>query len=308
MIEQEHAEHALDWTRYVNILLARKWQLALVFIIALPFGVVVAHFVPLKYTATMTVTAARYASDTKPATSGASLGSLLSSPDQGELSDFALYLKLFDSQLVAQRIYQDHPDLVHRIFASEWRGDHWAPPMGIRPVLRSIVYRMVGARPWSPPSTLELAAFLHGVDVEPDRRTPVAIVTLQMRDRALALEILTVLHDEAESVLKNEATVRSSIKADFLERMASNSRAVDVSQTVATAEIRNEIAATVSRAPVPFAAEYISPPTAPALPSQFGRVLAPLAVAVLALLIASFYFILADYFPALPFGNKPRHH
>ncbi len=137
----------LDRQRHWQVV-RTKWPiLIVVFLVFLPVGVLLARLITPVYTATMIVTAARYTSDTKPGSPSGGLNSILS-PQSGQLSDFQFYVKMFDSTLVAERILKDHPDLVHKIFANQWRNGHWVPPptssqrnqeLHVRPGRRQIV-------------------------------------------------------------------------------------------------------------------------------------------------------------------------
>ncbi len=69
---------------------------------------------------------------------------------------------------------------------------------------------------------------------------------------------------------------------------------MDVRQTVAEEQVHDEISAAISNAPVPFAAEYISPPNAPLLPNGTPRLYLPLVLSSFATLLAYFYFLLRN--------------
>ncbi|MGC8537213.1 MAG: hypothetical protein ACP5QR_17135 [Rhizomicrobium sp.] len=278
----------LDWGRYVQVLRAHWRALLIAFLLSLPIGFGLARLIPMQYTATMEVTAARYTSDTKPLTQ-TGVASLLN-PQAGQLTDFALYLKLLDSFPVAERIFNDHPTLVRQIFANQWSHGRWVPPDTWRQKLRDALYSVVGATAWEPPTPLTLKAYLANVSITADRQDPVATITVSNKSRKLAIEILTVIHHEAEYILKTQAERRSAVKAKFLTRLLRNSHLVDVAQTVASEAVRNEISAAISKAPVPFAAEFISPPNAPMLPDQKPRIFAPFVISALVAVIVFFVF------------------
>ncbi|MFZ1989597.1 MAG: hypothetical protein WAW96_07465 [Alphaproteobacteria bacterium] len=257
------------------------------------FGVVYAHFVPANYPVQMTVTAARYTSDTKPVTAGSAL-SLLARADSGELSDFALYTEVLTSLSVSQKIFDDHPEIVLQLFRAEWRNGAWAPPHTMAQLIKNFVYGLVGASAWAPPDAWRLSQLLGGmVHIEKNGRNPIATISIRGRDRKFGIELLYVLHEEAESILKAEAYDRSENKAKFLLDMMEHTSALDLATQIGEVQLRNRMSAALSRSPVPFAAEFISPPDGPARASALPHLLAPIIVAII-FVLATLLALLAN--------------
>lgn len=258
--------------RIFRAYLLRRWYLALAFMgVSAAAGLFAAPFVPLDYTATMVVTAARYSDDAKPSDNSTGI-SLLQSLNTQKLSDFGLYLLTLDSLRVAGALFQDHPELVHQVFEREWQRDHWAPSDSLAFAAKSDIYRLFDAKPWAPPTPFDLAQFLQrAMKIDKDFRDPVATVSITLPDRALAISLLTAVHEEAERILKEDARKRAAAKVRFMDQLAAQSQKRDVQQSIGDLLLRDILADSLADAPIPFAADFISSPDAPLRPSVLPR-------------------------------------
>jgi hypothetical protein len=280
----------------IRIVKARFRLLLAAFAVGVLIGIPAARLMPLSYVASMTVTPARYASDTKPATQTGVVSLLSTGADAGELSDFAFYLQLLTSQQVAEALFKYKPDIVHQLYKGQWKGDHWEQPPGVMPAITRAIYSLMGAPAWEPPSPLDLSTRLSTmISVEKSARSPVATVSVRTGDRAFGIALLVAVHSQAEAIMKYSARTRSEIKAQFLMNLLSKTPGVGVNDAIVQAEIRNQIAAAVTRSPVPFAAEFIAAPDAPLVPDRRSRLTFPLFLGLLGAIGTLAYLLLRHW-------------
>ena len=148
-----------------------------------------------------------------------------------------------------------------------------------------LIYGLLGSSAWAPPDPLSLSERLQAeVKVQKSTRTPVAVISYTTPDRQLGIDLLTALHQETESLMKDNARVVSEAKVLFLSKLIASTPSVSVNSAIMQSEIRSQITAAISQSPVPFAAQFIAKPGAPVLPNRTILIILPAVCGVLALL------------------------
>jgi hypothetical protein len=276
-------------------LIRRNYRL---FTIATVLGVLLgfplAHLVSQQYVASMTVTSARYAQEGSSASPGGGVAISLFSQIGGtsQLSDFDLYLEMLTSTQVSGLIFKDHPDLVRKLYKGEWHGDHWGPPNTVRYSITRFIDGLLGIQSWSPPDPLRLSETLGGIITsKKDLRDPIAVISTRSPDRQLAVDLLTAIHDESEASMRASAVAIRNTQAEYLEELLKRTQNLSISDAVTQGQVRELIGAALSRSPAPFAADFISPPSAPAYPDHKVRQLTPVLMGIIGF-VATFVFLL----------------
>lgn len=174
-------------------------------------------------------------------------------------------------------------------YAGEWNAEQgrWEPPSGAVASTRRAISELLGGRPWQPPGPARLATDLKSALLfAPVGKSQMMRISIRTPKPQFAVELLTVLHKAADSIIREQQKRRVVAYLDYLNRSLPQ---------VANSENRTAITGlvveqqrqlmTLSADNVTFASEVVEPPSIPYRPIGLGP-LAVLAISILVGLIA----------------------
>ncbi|MCB9958149.1 MAG: hypothetical protein H6843_05980 [Rhodospirillaceae bacterium] len=216
------------------------------------------------------------------------LATVLTGAEETEVTDYQRFLQLLTSVEVAARIVDARPDLVRRLFAGQWdaAAGSWHPPEGWSARLSACVRAWFGAPAWQPPEAEELAERL-GRDLVVERvgTTAMRRVLLAHADRALALEVLAVLHTTADEILRGHAARRAAGQIAYLNQQLTEARLAEHRLALGRLLGQQERQAMLIAADGPYAADLVERPSAldrPTVPEPLLVLAAGIAVSLVA--------------------------
>lgn len=207
------------------------------------------------------------------------------------VSDFARYLALLTSVPVAERLVAD-PEIMHRLFEDSWdeaAGD-WRPPMGPGALLTRSLRWVAGHPTWAPPDAVDLSRLLKKhLAIESVSGGPMRRLVFRHERRDFALLLLTRLHGATEAHLRDEARRRLLAEmAHVGDRMVGMAN-LDRQRSLASMVSEQEQTLMMLEVGLPYAADPLERPSAPALADWPNPVLLVPAGALAALALGLFY-------------------
>lgn len=188
------------------------------------------------------------------------------------LSDFARYVYLLSAVPITEKLLAQ-PDfatgLLPRLFPERWDTTHkvWHLPGGIIGWGQRIILGVVGRETWSTPDAQRLSQWLRQrLNTDTIARTPMRRLSLRHPDRALAVMLLSRLHEAADSHLRTEAERRTQTQIAYIRKRATTVTYQDHRQALAGLLAEYERVATMLAIDLPFAADVIEPAYAQSLP------------------------------------------
>ena len=190
-----------------------------------------------------------------------------------ELSDYTRYLQLLTTPNVMAGLQDKVPNLLPTLFSREWDQTHsqWQPPRGFTATLRRFLNWSLRRPGWRAPDTERLSGYLAkevkiSMVTLPGTPTPMRRITYRNADRGLAIGILYGLHQSAEGLLREEADRRSQAVIEYIQmemgKIGLQEHRAALVQLLAEQErVRMMISLNL-----PYAADIITPPTAPLQP------------------------------------------
>lgn len=253
----------------IALVVIRNWRIALL-------SVIVAVLLALFY---LRVTAPSYDAEmvVAPATDnnltpnlGSSLGGIsglasaagIRLPDSETVTPFAKFIELTQSEALADRIQKKYNFL--KFFNRgrwDWSANQWRPATGILSQMQQIMAAVTGVQKPTNPTSFDLAKILQErLTIEIIPKTGMRRIGFSDRDPKIAVFFLTVIHNEADEMLREDAQSRSNRQIAYLrERL----------QTVTVNEERTALSnllevqeqqAMLSESGLAFAAHLVEPP------------------------------------------------
>ncbi len=190
-----------------------------------------------------------------------------------ELSDYTRYLQLLTTPDAMPMLQEKVPNLLQTLFSREWDGgqEKWHAPSGITATLRRLTNWLLRRPGWRAPDDARLSGYLNkevkiSMVTLPGTPTPMRRITYRNADRGLAIGILYGLHQASESLLRDEADRRSQAVIDYIQtemgKVGLQEHRLALAQLLAEQE-RVRIMINLN---LPYAADIITPPTAPLQP------------------------------------------
>jgi|GEM_PF-752686 len=267
-----------SWARFTQQWRRRWWVPLATSALALLLAVTVLRLWPAQYTATLlvapTARAGLAAMGARAPVGGTPEGPAAGTrpvefgrADEG-LSDFARFLHLAVSTPVAADLLAETA-LATALFPGRWDAQNgvWTHPTDVAGRFRRFVLALVGREDWRVPDSVILGRHLRrAVTVDAIGGGPVHRLTFRHPDRATALLVLDRLTRTADAHLRREAARRAEATIAHIDALLRAKQ--DEYQRNALTNLRIEVA--LSRAmldaDLPFAADLLEPPSAPAQP------------------------------------------
>ncbi|OYQ36457.1 hypothetical protein CHU95_04330 [Niveispirillum lacus] len=254
--------------------LAAQWQRLLLCTLAgLTMTVLSLHLVTPRYTVSMVVgppgrSGPAAMGPRAPALSPAAGRGIAEQGSAEEVvSDFARYLALLTSVPVAERLSADTA-VMRGLFEDAWdpeAGD-WRPPLGIGSwTVRSLRW-LAGYPGWAPPDAVDLSRLLKKeLAVEAVNEGPLRRLVFRHEKRSFALLLLTRLHAATEAHLRSEAGRRLKAEMVHVNDRLSGISNLDRSRQLTGMVAEQEETLMMLEVGLPYAADLLEPPAAPAL-------------------------------------------
>ncbi len=246
---------------------------------AVALAVAALWLVPAEHTAVMIVgPTARFGSAAMgarvPVIMGRETALAAAEPGAGDesLSDFARYLELFGSGAVAERLAAD-PAFLRTLYPERWGADTpgeapgWRPPPGLAPVVKRALLALVGRQDWVEPDAERVGRTLRErLVIDMVRTGPMRRISLRHRDRATASALLGRVAAATDAHLRAEASRRSVAQIAHIKARLASVTVAEHRRALSDLLSDQERVAMMIEVDLPFAADVIQAPTAPALP------------------------------------------
>ena len=253
--------------------LLRSWGwLVLSAALFMALGLVALFFMPQTYAAAFhVVPAATVSPQQSGSTSRALAGLLGSGGGEGDATPFLQYRFALTSEVVAQRVINDHPALLRAIFANEWDSvsQTWRPPASLTRHITAPLAAMYGLPSWRQPDANRLAAVLQKVlTFSIDMKTHVVEVSFSAADRSFAIEVLNVLHQETIAYLRATKLAATQLQLAYLQKAIRDVSTVEERKVLTEMMVTAELDMLTCQEGMPFVVQVLDVPSAPALPSS----------------------------------------
>lgn len=183
------------------------------------------------------------------------------------VSDFARYLALLTSVPVAERLTAD-AEVMRGLFEGAWdrEAGRWRPPPGPGPMLIRALRWLAGYEGWAPPDAVDLSRLLKKeLAVEAVNEGPLRRLVYRHEKRDFALLLLTRLHAATEAHLRQEAGRRLRAEMVHVNGRLSGISNLDRSRQLTGMVAEQEETLMMLEVGLPYAADLLEPPAAPAL-------------------------------------------
>lgn len=261
--------------------LYRGWAFIVVCtLVSLCLAIAYLELSPPLYTAEMAIAPPmqNYADRTSGMLSGlGALAGLALGSESGTIgTPFLRYEKMLTSREVATRLVRDH-HVLHLLFSQRWDKVHqtWKPPHTFAERLNAALNHMFGRPTDSTPDIADLQRFLtKRLDIEvPTADTALAptpairYVRFRYRDPRVASQILLWLHEETDTVIRQDELNRTRIMISYLDTKLRMTTEVDERASLAQLLLDQERAEMLLTTGLDYSAEIIDPPGVPREPS-----------------------------------------
>ncbi len=201
---------------------ARAWAVGIITLAALLIAIIWLRTTDYRYTAVLRVapapTTARETANLGALTNLATLtGATL---EAIPVTPFRLYTEGLYTREVALRLAND-PVLMHRVFPREWDAGtrKWRDPAGFGKHLSDGFFRMFGVpvTPWEAPDAARLQGWIGDqVHLDQTPKTPIATLSLDSTDPALARDFIVRLHSTVDAWLRERTLERTRNNIAYL--------------------------------------------------------------------------------------------
>lgn len=196
------------------------------------------------------------------------LGAAEPGPGDEALSDYARYLELFGTGPVAERLAAD-PAFPRVLFPERWDAAEgcWRPPPGLSPMVKRLLLALAGREDWVVPDAERVARSLRErLVIDMVRSGPMRRIALRHRDRGAGLVILERVAAATDAHLRAEAARRSAAQIAHVKARLAGVTVTEHRRALSDLLSDQERVAMMIEVDLPFAADPIQAPTAPALP------------------------------------------
>jgi uncharacterized protein involved in exopolysaccharide biosynthesis len=199
----------------------RYLQIILFVVMFLAGGITYLHLATYRYEVTLRVT------EVAPQSGGMSQMSSLASavgvalPGTNGGPAFQLYVEGFPSRVVTDRVAQERPDLMRRLFADNWSASEqtWREPSSLTLTLSKTARTLLGvpSDDWTPPDGEDLQLVIsRTVSVVRTRTSPVVTISMVTPDPVLGRDLLLALHNATDRMLRQRVLVRTEDNIRYL--------------------------------------------------------------------------------------------
>ncbi len=283
-------ERASPW-RAELLTLASGWRLVvLCTVLSVFIAAMVLRSLPPEHTASMVVgpiarTGASAMGARTPIASRSDMPASVLEFGNGEetLSDFARFVELICSPVVAAQLMND-PSVLAHLFSERWDSatGRWHTPGGLSGWLRALILGLAGQEDWSEPDPDILSRYLRRtVIVQSLGTNPMRRISFRDSDRAFAVNLLHRLTAAADAHLRAEAARRANAEIAFIRASLATAQSADSRKALVELLSDQERVAMIIGVDLPFAADPIEPPTASKQPDWPNPlIILPLAATV----------------------------
>lgn len=185
-------------------------------------------------------------------------------------ADVESFIVLTTSTVLAQRLIEENPDLLHIIFYKNWDAKHkrWVAPSGPIAWIKAGAKALIGYSQWHPPDAVQLANYLsRHLTVAQDAQTTLITMSMTSTNPAFAQKMLTLIHREADNQVRHMTKVRAEARVAYITKIL---------PTVTVSEQRDALIALLSQsqqrvivagADKNFVADVVIPPDLPQKPT-----------------------------------------
>lgn len=252
----------------------RRWKtFLLLMLVAALLGILTYCMLPRQYFITAEVIGTRYESDITPnnQSTAFSAAALLggSTNDLPNINDFKLYMQLLTSPELGATIVDD--PVMHTTFKGMWHKDHWQEPNTLTQHFVNFLSKLTGHKGWTPPDGFTVARFLSkNIAIVTNKDAKLITINTWNQDPELGKNLITLLSNRADDMVKDMAQKRFAAKVDFLEQALAATNVEETRTALGQALAKAETDRIYSQSNLPFAAEFLAPPATPAQP-QFPQ-------------------------------------
>jgi uncharacterized protein involved in exopolysaccharide biosynthesis len=251
---------------YLGIVL-RHWPVLFVGV-AIPIGLAFAYMsmLPPRYTVAMVLAPSemRSSSFIEEAAPLQAISALRFLPDSEQVSQLTEFRWMLTSPDLAQRV-EERYGFLRRIYPDLWdeRNQRWRDRTSKFPYVNDVLADFLGLPPKGPPTYFHLAQFLQeNLVVRSIERSGLTAVTLELPDPVLAKDLLTALHAEGETVLRERELESANRQIAYIEgRMSDITTAETRLALIGVLNERLKTSVVASQSDVPFAVSAIQEPT-----------------------------------------------
>jgi hypothetical protein len=215
----------------------------------------------------------------------------------GDTGRFSKYLQVLHSYRLAQRLEDRHHVLRYLIPGWDERNHRWDLPPGIVPATSRFVKGLFGGPAWQPPDAETLDSILSkqmrvervsGATIL-DTKNQISTVTLELRDRALALTVLGWIIDEADGIVRDDQLLNTNNRIDYLSTSLRKAPEVFLVDSLQRILLDQERVLMTLRADRRYSVDLIDPPNADRRAVGLSAVVVIIVSAVFALVL---YFVM----------------
>lgn len=293
---ERHPANAISrasYWQYVKILWSGRFPIAAATAIGLLFGIALVHVLPAEFEAALVVRPPDANAGGLGAASGllsqvgggglshllSGSGDLFSGADQSNFDEFST---LIDSNALSDRIAQKHLDVLRGAFSSNWNdaAKRWEQPPVIG-VVKDVLRAIFGLPPWHAPNGEDLKEYLSKrVDTSTDFKTGMLTISYSAKDPAFAKEVVSILHKEADAIVRAKELDRSTRRIEYLQKTLPQVDQIDMRAVLTQLLASEEKKLMTVEADEYFAAWPVDAPIVPQRPSSPPVVFILLASAV----------------------------
>lgn len=253
-------------------LLRKWWVIGLCTVVCVVMAILLARLLGPAYTAEMMVAPQPDSNSGGGGGSGGKGGLLavLSSESSGSSASFDQYLTMLKDASMVARARSDSR-LLQILYPGEWnpQSQSWNKPGGSLATLRQSLRGFVGVQPWIQPNNTQIAAMVgEKIDVKMDRSTGFWTIQVTLKNKNDAIELLEILHREADALVREQAQKRASRRIDFINQKLADVRITEHQRVLIELLASEERKVILSTADENYAAMVISPPQASDMPTQ----------------------------------------
>jgi capsular polysaccharide biosynthesis protein len=228
----------------------------------------------------------------------AEFASLAQTPTRMEaVSTIDLYQEVLTSPQLAERVQAEHPEVMHRVFREQWdaQSGTWHPEPGVVSAAQRAVLRFFGYPGWEPPTPANLAEYLERrVGVAHSERTELRRVNFEHPDPAFATRLIRLLHDTADTLLREDAERQLEAQVGELEQQLGQANELARQEALRAMLAGQYRVQALLRADAAYAAQIVTPPSASPGPTSTSPLLVLALAAVVGVILGVFAVFLVD--------------
>jgi hypothetical protein len=210
------------------------------------------------------------------------LAGFIGSSSSSDVQPFDLYQALIVSPRLAQRVINKDPEVLRKVFYKEWdpAAKTFRPPHDAISMTMRAFNWVFGLPGWRPPDATRLANWLsENLSITAVNSTSMQQIQFSTPYPAFGIRFFKELNDEADSVIREQATRLTDAQIAYLENKLAQTQTVDYRQTILGLLSAQETTRMSINKDLPYASAVLQNSYASTLPT-WPQPLILLAVAV----------------------------